>query len=226
MSFDIPKDWMTYFQNEFEKEYFINLQQFLNSQEDQGKIVYPHGSDIFSAFKFTKFKDVKVVIIGQDPYHGEGQAHGLSFSVRPGHKVPPSLKNIYKELNRDLGISPVEHGYLESWAKSGVLMINSVLTVEAKSPGSHRKKGWEQFTDFVIQLLNSKFDNLVFILWGRDAQAKGQNIDRDKHLVLESAHPSPFSARNFHGNSHFSKVNEYLQKNGKAPVNWQLPEQV
>lgn len=223
MNFDIDKSWLKKLDTEFKQEYFGELQTFLKSQRDQGTIVYPHGSDIFTAFKLTPLNKVKVVIIGQDPYHGEGQAHGLSFSVLPGHKVPPSLKNIYKELKRDLNIEPVSHGYLESWAKEGVLLLNNVLTVKAKTPGSHRKKGWEIFTDRVVDILNQEEEGLVFILWGRDAQSKGKNLDRSRHLVLESAHPSPFSVKNFQGNSHFSLTNEYLKKFGKKAINWQLP---
>ena len=161
----INNGWDKILKEEFQKDYFKTLNTFLNEQLDQGKIIYPHGRDIFNAFRLTPPEKIKVILIGQDPYHGEGQAHGLCFSVLPGNKLPPSLKNIYKELNNDLGIEPVDHGHLEKWAKQGVLMLNSVLTVEAKTPGSHRKKGWEEFTDFIINYLDENYEKLVFVLW-------------------------------------------------------------
>ena len=221
----LPSDWMNILDGEFQTDYMVNLKAFLAKEISQKKVIYPHGKDIFSAFGLTPFRKVKVVIIGQDPYHGPGQAHGLSFSVRPGVRVPPSLQNIYKELESDLGINPVSHGYLESWAKEGVLMLNNVLTVEKSRAGSHQKRGWEHFTDKVVEVLNDRKEGLVFLLWGAHAQRKGEKLDRKKHLVLESPHPSPFSAhRGFLGNRHFSKANRYLDKVGLGKVNWSLPE--
>ena len=222
INLDIEPTWNKILENEFEKPYFKNLNNFLDKELNQGKVIYPQGCDIFNAFKFTPFNKVKVVIIGQDPYHGEGQAHGLCFSVKPEVKLPPSLKNIYKELLSDLEIKPPDHGHLTAWAKEGVLMLNSVLTVEAKTPGSHRKKGWEEFTDKIIQELNDKKEHIVFILWGNDAKKKACQVDRTKHLVLESAHPSPFSVKNFHGCKHFSKTNQYLKKHGIKPIDWKI----
>ncbi|MEC8623791.1 MAG: uracil-DNA glycosylase [Bdellovibrionota bacterium] len=223
----LPSDWMDVLGEEFLKDYMVNLRAFLAAEISQKKILYPHGKDIFSAFDLTPFQKVKVIIIGQDPYHGPGQAHGLSFSVRPGVRVPPSLQNIYKELESDLGIKPVCHGYLESWAKEGVLMLNNVLTVEKSKAGSHQNKGWEHFTDKVVEILNEQKENLVFLLWGAHAQRKGEKLNRKRHLVLESPHPSPFSAhRGFLGNKHFSKVNLYLDKMGLKKVDWSLPEHV
>ncbi|MFT6630787.1 MAG: uracil-DNA glycosylase [Bacteriovoracaceae bacterium] len=218
----LDKSWNKILKDEFKKEYFVNLENFLNSELDQGKVIYPHGCDIFNAFRSTPFSKVKAIIIGQDPYHGAGQAHGLCFSVKPDIKTPPSLKNIYKEMKTDLGIEPVDHGHLQSWAKQGVLMLNSVLTVEEKTPASHRKKGWEQFTDKVITSLNDEKEGLVFILWGNDAKKKAEKVDRTKHLVLESAHPSPFSFKKFLGCRHFSKTNSYLKKNGIQSIDWEI----
>jgi uracil-DNA glycosylase len=187
------------------------------------KSIYPFESEIFSAFGLTPLNEVKLVIIGQDPYHGEGQAHGLCFSVKPDVKVPPSLKNIYKELKSDLGLEMSNNGFLENWAKNGVLMLNNVLTVERGKPASHQGKGWEIFTDRVVDVLNNECENLVFLLWGNHAQKKAINVNRDKHLVLESSHPSPFSAyKGFLGNEHFSKSNEYLQRFGIKPIDWSL----
>jgi len=214
--------WNKFFNKEFKNTYFLNLLKYLVNELDQGKVIYPHGCDIFNSFKSTPYKNVKVVIIGQDPYHGEGQAHGLCFSVKPGVKTPPSLKNMYKEMKTDLGVPPPDHGHLQSWADQGVLMINNVLTVEASNPGSHRKKGWEEFTDFVIAKLNQDKENLVFILWGNDAKKKALQVDRKKHLVLESAHPSPFSVRNFYGCRHFSKTNKYLTRHDIPPIEWAI----
>ena len=222
ISGSLEKSWNKAIRGEFDKDYIHSLDEFLKAEVQNGKLIYPQPSEIFNAFKLTPFDKVNVVIIGQDPYHGEGQAHGLCFSVNKGVKVPPSLKNIYKEMKSDLGITPAEHGNLESWARQGVLLLNNVLTVEKSSPGSHRKKGWEIFTDRVIEVLDHEKENLVFILWGRDAQTKAAKVNRDKHLVLESAHPSPFSVTKFLGNRHFSKTNDYLRKHSKRPINWEL----
>ncbi len=208
---------------EFQKPYIHNLKSFLLDQKKQGKTIYPKGSEIFSAFNTTPFDQVKVVIIGQDPYHGPGQAHGLCFSVKYGIKPPPSLVNIYKELNSDLNLPFPNHGCLTDWATQGVLLLNAVLTVEQKKPASHQGKGWETFTDAAIHALNEQKNHLVFLLWGSYAQKKGQFIDRQKHLVLETTHPSPFSAhRGFLGSKHFSKANEYIAKHQGTPVNWLL----
>tara|TARA_Y100001936_G_C16091481_1_gene686612 strand:- start:5139 stop:5804 length:666 start_codon:yes stop_codon:yes gene_type:complete len=218
---NFSNDWSKHLNSEFKKEYFLSLSSFLK-QEYQDQSIFPQKDKIFEAFKLCSYKDVKVVIFGQDPYHGEGQAHGLAFSVMDGVKVPPSLKNIYKELKSDVGIEPPDHGNLEKWANQGVLLLNSVLTVRKSEAGSHRKKGWEEFTDAVVKYLNENKEKLVFILWGKDAQKKAECVDRSRHLVLECAHPSPFSARNFHGNKHFSKTNLYLKDNKKRPIDWAL----
>ena len=215
--------WQTRLADEFNKDYMLALQQFLASEQEHGKVVYPAEIERFTALNKTPFEQVRVVILGQDPYHGEGQAHGLSFSVKPNVKVPPSLVNIYKELEMDLRIPPAQHGFLEQWAEQGVLLLNSVLTVEASKAGSHQNKGWEIFTDKIIELINSEHQGVVFMLWGAYAQKKGRHIDRDIHCVLESVHPSPLSAyRGFLGCQHFSKANNYLASLGKKPVNWKL----
>jgi uracil-DNA glycosylase len=202
----------------------LGLTQFLKQENEQGTIVYPKHSDVFNAFKLTPLNEVKVVILGQDPYHGTNQAHGLSFSVQKGVAVPPSLKNIYKELQADIpGFNMPSHGDLSSWAKQGVLLLNATLTVRANEPGSHQKMGWEQFTDKAIEALNAEKSGLVFILWGRHAQAKASLIDSSKHLILMAAHPSPFSAFNgFFGCKHFSKANAYLLSKGEKPIIWQI----
>ncbi|MCT4642142.1 MAG: uracil-DNA glycosylase [Bacteriovoracaceae bacterium] len=224
MQVKLEKSWLDKLKDEFEKQYMKDIKAFLTKEIKEKKIIYPHGKDIFEAFNQTGFDDVKVVILGQDPYHGEGQAHGLSFSVKKGIKTPPSLVNIYKELKSDLGIEPASHGCLESWAKQGVLLLNSVLTVEHSKAGSHRKKGWEQFTDKVIEVLNNEKENLVFILWGAPAQKKAAKVDENKHLVLKAPHPSPLSSyRGFFGCKHFSKTNEYLKENGFDQIHWQVP---
>lgn len=217
------KSWQARLADEFNKDYMLTLQQFLSLQQRQGKVIYPAESERFTALNKTPFEQIRVVILGQDPYHGEGQAHGLSFSVKPNVKVPPSLVNIYKELEMDLGISPAQHGFLEQWAEQGVLLLNSVLTVEASKAGSHQNKGWEIFTDKIIELINKEHQGVVFMLWGSYAQKKGVHIDRDKHCVLESVHPSPLSAyRGFLGCQHFSKANDYLVSVGKEPIKWAL----
>ncbi|MCL4155489.1 UNVERIFIED_CONTAM: hypothetical protein GTU68_007390 [Idotea baltica] len=199
------------------------LRTFLVSEKDAGKTIYPPGGQWFEAFNHTDFEQVKVVILGQDPYHGPDQAHGLCFSVLPGVKTPPSLVNIYKELAQDTDFQIPDHGNLDSWAKQGILLLNATLTVEAHQAGSHQNKGWEEFTDRAIAALNEKREGLVFLLWGSYAQKKGAFIDQDRHLVLKAPHPSPLSAhRGFFGCGHFSKTNEYLQSAGKELIDWQL----
>lgn len=217
-------DWMEYLGGQFQMDYMVELKKFLKQEKKKKKIIYPKGEEVFNAFNLTPLDEVKVVIIGQDPYHGESQAHGLCFSVLPGIKVPPSLRNIYKELESDIGMVRPEHGFLESWAEQGVLMINTVLTVEKGKPGAHQGKGWESFTDVAVEVLNKEKENIVFLLWGSHAHKKGASIDREKHLVLESTHPSPFSAyRGFLGSGHFSKTNKFLKEIGKSPIDWDLP---
>lgn len=217
--------WRRALDSEFTAPYMLDLKQFLRSEKDKHKIIYPHSSNWFHALETTPLDDVKVVILGQDPYHQPGQAHGLCFSVKPGVKTPPSLVNIYKELEADLGIKPVKHGYLESWARQGVLLLNAVLTVENSRANSHQGKGWEQFTDKVITTINEQRSNVVFMLWGSNAQRKGSVIDTNKHLVLKAPHPSPLSAhRGFFGCKHFSQANQYLEAHGQTPINWQLPD--
>ena len=218
----IEDSWKSALWNEFQKPYFKELKAFLASEKAAGKIIYPPGSLIFNAFNSTPFQDVKVIILGQDPYHGPGQAHGLSFSVPRGIKPPPSLVNIFKELHADVGIPIPPHGNLEKWAQQGVLLINAMLTVEANQPASHQKKGWEEFTHAVISTLSREREGLVFILWGRFAQEKAALVDERKHFVLKSAHPSPFSATKFYGCKHFSKTNEILISQGKLPIDWSL----
>jgi uracil-DNA glycosylase len=220
MEVRIDDSWKSKLDEEFNKDYFIRLAEFVKSEYKAG-IVYPPGGLIFNAFNHCHFENVKAVIIGQDPYHGPGQAHGLCFSVRDGVDFPPSLRNIFKELETDLTLSRPASGNLERWANQGVLLLNATLTVRANQAGSHQKKGWEQFTDSVISLLNREKQNLVFFLWGAYAQKKGESIDRTRHLVLESVHPSPLSAsRGFFGNHHFSKCNTYLEEHGVAPIDW------
>ncbi len=200
------------------------LAGFLRERQAAGARIYPPGPQIFAAFDATPFDAVKVVILGQDPYHGPGQAHGLCFSVQPGVDVPPSLVNIHKEIERDLGIKRPDHGYLMPWAQRGVLLLNSVLTVEAGRAGSHQGKGWEGFTDHVVDTLNREREGLVFLLWGSYAQAKGKVIDTGRHRVLKAPHPSPLSAhRGFIGCGHFSATNQYLNRHGQAPIDWSLP---
>ncbi|EKU96321.1 Uracil-DNA glycosylase [Leptolyngbya sp. PCC 7375] len=219
----LEASWKAVLEDVFATPYMQELKKFLKAEKAAGKIIYPRGSLMFNAMDSTPFDQVKVVILGQDPYHGPGQAHGLSFSVPEGIAPPPSLVNIFKEIEQDLGIKPPHHGCLQSWATQGVLLLNSVLTVEQHKAASHRGKGWEQFTDAMITNLNQQRENLVFLLWGSYAQQKGKFIDRERHLVLTSPHPSPLSAhRGFFGNRHFSKANEYLQKNSIAPISWSL----
>lgn len=220
----IEPGWKQVLIEEFGKPYMATLRDFLSQQMRAKKVIYPRAAEIFSAFNETPLDRVKVVILGQDPYHGVGQAHGLCFSVRPGVDIPPSLQNIFKELKSDLGLEVPNHGFLHSWAEQGVLLLNATLTVEAGRAGSHQKKGWEEFTDRVVNILNREKNNLVFLLWGSYAQKKGAVIDRKRHLVLEAPHPSPLSAhRGFLGCRHFSKANEYLKAHGKTPINWALP---
>ncbi|MBC61516.1 MAG: uracil-DNA glycosylase [Zetaproteobacteria bacterium] len=214
-------EWKEHLLDQFSKDYMKKLKKFLVNEKKVGKVIYPKGQDIFNAFNLTQFSQVKVVILGQDPYHGEGQAHGLSFSVPRGMKVPPSLVNIIKEITREKNEPRPDHGCLKSWAEQGVLLLNSVLTVERKKPGSHQGKGWESFTDRVIEVLNLKKENLVFLLWGAYAQKKCSKIDTNRHYVLTSSHPSPFSVyRGFMGCQHFEKTNEYLKKHKKKPIMW------
>jgi uracil-DNA glycosylase len=218
----IEDSWKTRLAAQFAADHMAALSQFLRAEKAAGKRIYPPGGQIFRAFDLTPFEQVKVVILGQDPYHGPGQAHGLSFSVGPGVAPPPSLQNIYKELAGDLGIAHPGHGNLESWARQGVLLLNSCLTVEDGRAGSHQGKGWERFTDAVIAALNQEHKGLAFILWGRKAQDKGASIDRDRHLVITSVHPSPLSAHNgFFGSRPFSRTNDYLAAQGKSPIDWQ-----
>ncbi len=220
MDVKLEPSWKEALQEEFDKEYFTQLAEFVRTEYTQGA-VYPPPKFVFRAFELTPFEKVKVVILGQDPYHGVGQANGLCFAVNEGVTLPPSLQNIYKEIESDTGSAPRRTGDLERWAKQGVLLLNATLTVRAKLAGSHQNKGWEQFTDAAIAALSEKRDGLVFILWGNYAKAKGAHIDRTKHLVIESAHPSPFSAYNgFFGSKPFSKTNEYLEKHGKEPITW------
>lgn len=218
----LEKGWLNLLKNEFKKEYFINLKRFI-LQEKQKTAIYPPGGEIFNAFELCPWDRVRVVVLGQDPYHGENQAHGLCFSVNKGIRFPPSLKNIFKELESDLNILPPESGNLENWAKQGVLLLNATLTVSKGQPGSHFNQGWEIFTDAVVDILNNNKQGLVFLLWGRHAQKKGAVIDEKKHFVLKAPHPSPFSAHNgFFGCKHFSRTNEYLLKQGREPIDWEL----
>ena len=220
----LEQSWKQPLQGEFDADYMRSLSGFLQQEKSQGKHIFPPGDEIFAALNSTGFDAVKVVILGQDPYHGDGQAHGLCFSVKPGIDPPPSLVNIYKELQSDIGFNRPNHGCLTHWAEQGVLLLNAVLTVEAGRAASHQGKGWERFTDQIVSLLNEKKSGLAFILWGSYAQKKGAMIDRSKHLVLQSPHPSPLSAsRGFFGNKHFSRANDYLLGLGKDPIDWQLP---
>lgn len=223
MNVQIEPSWEKQLAPEFDKPYFAGIVNYLKEQKAAGKEIYPAGPFIFNAFRLTPFDKVKAVLIGQDPYHGKGQAHGLSFSVLPGVKPPPSLMNMYKELKDDLGIDIPAHGNLESWARQGLLMLNTSLTVEAATPMSHSKIGWEQFTDAVIRTISEKKEGVVFILWGRFAQQKEALIDKSKHFVLKAAHPSPFSAYNgFFGSKPYSRTNELLAQQGKEPIDWVL----
>lgn len=217
--------WKQALASEFDAPYMGALKEFLISEKKSGKIVFPKGREYFQALNLTPLGSVKVVILGQDPYHGDGQAHGLCFSVRPQIRIPPSLVNIYKEMQADLNISPARHGYLEYWAKQGVLLLNSVLTVERSRAASHQGKGWERFTDAVIARVNTQETPAVFLLWGAYAQKKAAFVNPARHLVLKAAHPSPLSAHNgFFGCRHFSQANAFLEQKGVEPIDWQLPE--
>ena len=221
----IHPSWHRVLKDEFLKPYMKELREFLRVEKGAGKRIYPPGGQIFNAFNSTPFDQVKVVILGQDPYHGAGQAHGLCFSVMPGVRIPPSLQNIYKELQSDLGIPPAHHGCLQPWAEQGVLLLNATLTVEDSKAGAHQGRGWEQFTDAAIHALAEQREGLVFILWGSYAQKKGAFIDRNKHLILRAPHPSPLSAhRGFFGTKPFSQANQWLVEHGQQPIDWALPE--
>jgi len=220
MDVKIEKSWKTQLEKEFEKDYFLKLTQYIHTEYQQ-QTVYPEGKLIFNAFDQCPFDQARVVILGQDPYHEPGQAHGLCFSVQEGIALPPSLQNIFKEIRLDEGYEPNRNGNLERWAKQGVLLLNATLTVRAHQAGSHQNKGWETFTDTVVHKLAENRSGLVFILWGSYAQKKGAFIDEKKHLVLKSVHPSPLSAhRGFFGNKHFSQANEYLMSQGLTPIDW------
>ena len=215
-------DWNPLLKEEFEKPYWKKLQQYIFEERARYK-VFPPNDDVFAALHMTSYQDVKILILGQDPYHGEGQAHGLCFSVKDGVSIPPSLRNIFKEINTDIGVTVPNHGNLESWARQGVLLLNATLTVRAHQAGSHQGKGWETFTDQVIRKVNEKAEKVVFLLWGAFARKKKVLIDIERHHVLESSHPSPFSAhRGFFGSKPFSTANSFLKESGRTPVNWEL----
>ncbi len=218
----IEESWKEALQEEFDQPYFAAIKQFLVNEKQAGKTIYPPGKLIFNAFNTTPIADVKVVILGQDPYHGPGQAMGLSFSVPKTERVPASLKNIYKELANDVGFSIPNHGDLSNWASQGVFMLNAMLTVEHKKAGSHKKIGWQNFTNAVIKKISEQQDGVVFLLWGNFARSKKEFIDEMKHHVLESVHPSPLAGNGFQGNKHFSKTNELLIQQGKTPIDWQV----
>lgn len=221
----LEQSWLRELSSEFDQPYMRALKSFLLEEKQAGKRIFPAGDDFFNAFAHTPLNKVKVVILGQDPYHGEGQAHGLCFSVKPGVAIPPSLNNIYKELRDELDFTIPSHGHLTSWADQGVLLLNSVLSVECADAGSHQGRGWETFTDKVIEVINRKSEGVVFMLWGGYAQRKGAIIDSNRHCVLKAPHPSPLSAyRGFFGCGHFVTANKYLENRGVDPVDWALPE--
>lgn len=220
----IEASWKEVLSEQFDQPYFTALVQYLKKEKTTGKAIYPPGNQIFNAFAKTPFEEVKVVILGQDPYHNPGEAMGLSFSVPRGVRVPPSLQNIYKELKADLAIEPVAHGDLTPWTQQGVFLLNSMLTVEHKKAGSHRKIGWQHFTNAAIRQLSIQREGLAFLLWGNFARSKKELIDPDKHLILEAAHPSPLARGAYFGSAHFSKVNAYLSRQGKPPIEWALPK--
>lgn len=224
MLVDLPESWQEHLTDELHKPYFEKLEKFVDEERAQ-YTVFPPEEDVFNAFKYAPYERVNVLLLGQDPYHDNNQAHGLCFSVRPGIKPPPSLMNMYKELHSDVGFRVSNHGYLVPWAEQGILMMNAVLTVRAHTPNSHKNHGWEKFTDAVISAINAKSDPVVFVLWGGYAQKKASLIDTSRHTIVQSAHPSPLSARNgFFGSKPFSKINEALRQNGKPEINWQLPD--
>jgi uracil-DNA glycosylase len=221
----LEESWKQALAPQFDAPYMQSLKTFLVAEREAGTRIFPKGQDWFRALDLTPLDKVRVVILGQDPYHGEGQAHGLCFSVRPGVQVPPSLVNIYKEIESDLGIKPARHGFLEHWARQGVLLLNAVLTVEMGRAAAHQGKGWEQFTDAIIRVVNDKPEPVVFLLWGSYAQKKAAHVDTSRHLVLKAPHPSPLSAHNgFFGCRHFSKTNAFLESKGLATIDWALPE--
>ena len=221
----LHSSWLDPLRAEFEQAYMADLKRFLVAERDKGKRIFPKGSEWFRALDLTPLENVRVVILGQDPYHGAGQAHGLCFSVRHGVQPPPSLVNIFKELKSDLGIEAARHGFLEHWAKQGVLLLNSVLTVEMGCAASHRDRGWERFTDAIIREVNAKPEPVVFMLWGSYAQKKAAFVDTSRHLVLKAPHPSPLSAHSgFFGCKHFSKANAFLEAHGLKPIDWALPD--
>lgn len=220
---NIGNDWDEILKGEFEKPYYLKLREFLK-EEYKNNIIYPDMHDIFNALKYTSYKDTKVLILGQDPYHGENQAHGLAFSVKPGVKTPPSLLNMYKELNSEFECFIPNNGFLVPWTKQGILLLNTALTVRAHEANSHKGKGWETFTDHIIETLNLREDPVIFVLWGNNARSKKKLIDTSRHYIIESAHPSPLSAsRGFFGSKPFSQVNDILIKLGKEPIDWQIP---
>ena len=218
----IEESWKAVLQQDFEQPYFQSIASFLKKEKQEGKVIYPPGSLIFNAFDTTPFEAVKVVILGQDPYHNPNEAMGLSFSVPKGVRTPPSLKNIYKEISNDVGAAVPNHGDLTEWAKQGVFLLNAMLTVEKKQPRSHQKIGWQNFTDAVIKRLSDQREHLVFMLWGNFAKRKKELIDSSKHLILEAAHPSPLAGGAFFGCQHFSKANDYLTQNGITPIDWNI----
>lgn len=221
MAPNIEASWKVVLSEEFQKDYYISMNEFLKKEKSAGQVIYPTNNTIFNAFNSTPWDQVRVVILGQDPYHNPGEAMGLCFSVPKGIKVPPSLKNVFKEIHTDLGIEIPDHGDLSSWANQGVFLLNAMLTVQHKSPGSHKKIGWQKFTNAVIQILSEKKQGLVFLLWGNFAKSKKELIDTNKHLVLEAAHPSPLARGAYFGSKHFSKTNDYLIKNKQKPIDWQ-----
>jgi uracil-DNA glycosylase len=224
MAVKLHPDWLAPLQREFDADYMVRLREFLVAEKAAGKRIFPRGADWFRALDLTPLSQVRVMILGQDPYHGAGQAHGLCFSVQPGVRIPPSLANIYKELHSDLGIVPARHGFLEHWAKQGVLLLNNVLTVEMGLAASHKGRGWERFTDAVVAQVNALPDPVVFMLWGSHAQKKAASVD-PRHLVLKSVHPSPLSAHGgFFGCRHFSQANAFLKAHGRGEIDWALPD--
>jgi uracil-DNA glycosylase len=225
MQIQLPADWRKVLAGEMEKPYFKALEKFVDG-ERKAHQVFPPEEDVFNAFKATPYEKVKVLLLGQDPYHDDGQAHGMCFSVRPGVRIPPSLRNMYKELETDLGVAPVKHGYLKAWADQGVLLLNTVLTVRAHEPASHKDRGWEKFTDAIIKDVSARQKPAVFVLWGAHAKKKAKLIDTSRHAIVQGAHPSPLSAKLFFGSKPFSAVNEALAGFGQEPIDWQLPENV